>query len=65
MAELLYRRVLVKLSGEALAGEAGFGIDFSVIDRLTEEIREVHRMSGWWSRSQIVSRSSRPKVSSM
>ena len=44
MAELLYRRVLVKLSGEALAGEAGFGIDFSVIDRLTEEIREVHRM---------------------
>ncbi len=44
MAELLYKRVLVKLSGEALAGEAGFGIDFSVIDRLTEEIREVHGM---------------------
>ncbi len=44
MAELLYKRVLVKLSGEALAGEAGFGIDFSVIDRLTEEIREVHAM---------------------
>ncbi len=44
MAELLYKRVLVKLSGEALAGEAGFGIDFSVIDRITEEIREVHRM---------------------
>jgi len=42
--ELLYKRVLVKLSGEALAGEAGFGIDFSVIDRLTEEIREVHRL---------------------
>ena len=44
MAELLYKRVLVKLSGEALAGEAGFGIDFSVIDRITEEIREVHGM---------------------
>ncbi|MFB3069514.1 MAG: UMP kinase, partial [Gemmatimonadales bacterium] len=44
MPELLYKRVLVKLSGEALAGEAGFGIDFSVIDRLTEEIREVHRL---------------------
>jgi uridylate kinase len=44
VAELLYKRVLVKLSGEALAGEAGFGIDFSVIDRLTEEIREVHGM---------------------
>lgn len=44
MPKLLYKRVLVKLSGEALAGEAGFGIDFSVIDRLTEEIREVHRL---------------------
>lgn len=44
MAEILYRRVLLKLSGEALAGEAGFGIDFSVIDRLTEEIKEVHQM---------------------
>ncbi len=44
MAELQYRRVLVKLSGEALAGDIGFGIDFGVIDRLTEEIREVHGM---------------------
>lgn len=44
MAEILYRRVLLKLSGEALAGEAGFGIDFSVIDRLTEEIKKVHQM---------------------
>ncbi len=44
MSEILYKRVLVKLSGEALAGEAGFGIDFSAIDRLTEEIREVHAM---------------------
>ena len=44
MPELLYKRVLVKLSGKALAGEAGFGIDFSVIDRLTEEIRAVHRL---------------------
>ena len=44
MPEILYKRVLVKLSGEALAGEAGFGIDFSVIDRLAEEIREVHGM---------------------
>ncbi len=44
MPEILYKRVLVKLSGEALAGEAGFGVDFSAIDRLTEEIREVHAM---------------------
>ena len=44
MPETLYKRVLVKLSGEALAGEAGFGIDFTAIDSLTEEIREVHAM---------------------
>jgi uridylate kinase len=44
VAEPQYRRVLVKLSGEALAGEGGFGIDFRVIDALTEEIREVHGM---------------------
>ena len=44
MPEILYKRALVKLSGEALAGEAGFGINFSVIDRLAEEIREVHGM---------------------
>ncbi len=44
MSEILYKRVLVKLSGEALAGEAGFGIDFSAIDRLTAEIREVHTL---------------------
>jgi len=41
---LAYRRVLLKLSGEALAGERGFGIDFPVIDRLTDEIGSVHRL---------------------
>jgi len=44
VADILYRRVLLKLSGEALAGGTGFGIDFSVIDRLTEEIKAVHQM---------------------
>lgn len=38
-----YRRILLKLSGEALAGEQGFGIAPPVVDRLTEEIRTVHR----------------------
>ena len=41
---LAYRRALLKLSGEALAGERGFGIDFPVIDRLTDEIGGVHRL---------------------
>jgi uridylate kinase len=38
---LAYRRALLKLSGEALAGEAGFGLDFAVIERLTDEVQAV------------------------
>jgi len=44
VASLAYRRVLLKLSGEALAGERGFGIDFGVVDELTDEISQVHEM---------------------
>jgi len=43
-SDLKYPRVLLKISGEALAGERGFGIDPPVIDRLTEEIKSVHAM---------------------
>jgi uridylate kinase len=39
-----YRRVLLKLSGEVLAGESGFGIQPAVIRGIAEEIREVHRL---------------------
>jgi uridylate kinase len=39
-----FKRVLLKLSGEALAGERGFGIEPSVVDRLTDEIRSVAGM---------------------
>lgn len=39
MAELAYKRVLLKLSGEALAGEQGFGLDFEVIGRLADELK--------------------------
>lgn len=42
--ESAYRRVLVKLSGEALAGDRGFGIEPEVVDRLTDEIRAIHHM---------------------
>lgn len=44
VAEVKYPRVLLKLSGEALAGGRGFGIDPPVVDRLTEEVSEIHRM---------------------
>jgi uridylate kinase len=43
-AELKYRRVLLKLSGEALAGGQGFGISPPVVQRLTDEIRQVHEL---------------------
>ena len=44
MAELAYRQAVVKLSGEALAGEAGFGIDYDVLGRLADEIEQVQRL---------------------
>lgn len=42
MPDLEYKRALVKLSGESLAGERGFGIDPPVIEELTREIEAVH-----------------------
>ena len=39
-----YGRVLLKLSGEALAGDRGFGIEPLVVDRLTDEIKAVYEM---------------------
>ena len=40
-SELRYRRILLKLSGEALAGDRGFGIDPPTVDRLTDEIADI------------------------
>ncbi|OGF15337.1 MAG: UMP kinase [Candidatus Eisenbacteria bacterium RBG_16_71_46] len=39
-----YQRILLKLSGEILAGEAGHGIDEAVMAGLADEIREVHAL---------------------
>ena len=41
--ELKYRRVLLKLSGEALMGEEAYGIDPKIIDRLACEISELSK----------------------
>jgi uridylate kinase len=41
---LRYQRVLLKLSGEALAGGRGAGFDFAVLDRLANEIKTVREM---------------------
>jgi uridylate kinase len=43
VAELKYPRVLVKLSGEALAGEKGFGFDFETVNRLAGEVGNLVR----------------------
>ncbi len=36
-----YQRILLKLSGEALQGKEGFGIDAQVLDRMAQEVKEL------------------------
>jgi len=44
MAVPIYKRVLLKLSGEALAGDQKSGIDADVLGRICDKIAEAHRM---------------------
>ncbi|MBR0574148.1 MULTISPECIES: UMP kinase [Pasteurellaceae] len=44
MSKPIYKRILLKLSGEALQGEEGFGIDPSVLDRMASEVKELVAM---------------------
>ena len=41
---LAYRRALLKLSGEALAGGKGGGLDYQVVEALAEELKKVHAL---------------------
>ena len=41
MADLKYKRILLKLSGEALAGDKKVGIDDEVVHKITAKIKEV------------------------
>ena len=41
---LAYTRALLKLSGEALGGEKGRGLDFGVVESFAEEIKAVHAL---------------------
>src|SRR5919108_1325837 len=43
-AGLAYRRVLLKISGEALMGEQNYGIDVNVARSVAEELKAVHQM---------------------
>ena len=42
MPETAYQRVLLKLSGEVLAGEEGFGIDPAKATQLAVEVKSIH-----------------------
>jgi len=43
VAELKYPRAVVKVSGESLAGDRGFGIEPDIVDRLVLEVEAVHK----------------------
>ncbi|GEB40294.1 uridylate kinase [Leuconostoc lactis] len=42
MTDIKYKRVLMKLSGEALAGDKGQGIDLAVVSEIAQDLKEVH-----------------------
>ncbi|GAB4419152.1 MAG: UMP kinase [Anaerolineales bacterium] len=44
MERMKYKRILLKLSGEALAGSAGFGIDVHEAEAIARRIKEVHEL---------------------
>src|ERR1700733_9681835 len=44
MAQAKYRRILLKLSGEALMGSLEFGLDPDVINRIADEIVKAHQL---------------------
>jgi len=44
MSKLPYRRVVLKLSGEALAGGQGFGIAHTMLTAVAEQVREVQKL---------------------
>jgi len=44
MSTPIYKRILLKLSGEALAGNQGFGVDNQRVHEIAAEVAEVHRL---------------------
>src|SRR5687767_531631 len=43
-SEIKYKRILLKLSGEALAGKSGFGIDVDEVEAIAIRVKEVFEM---------------------
>uniref|UniRef100_A0A7V4JPL6 Uridylate kinase n=1 Tax=Thermodesulfobacterium geofontis TaxID=1295609 RepID=A0A7V4JPL6_9BACT len=44
MKKLKYKRILLKISGEALLGDKSFGIDHQIVKEIAEELKEVYRL---------------------
>jgi len=44
MPSPVYKRILLKLSGEALMGNQGFGVDPQMAVKVAEELKEVHSL---------------------
>jgi uridylate kinase len=44
MAEPIYKRILLKLSGEALAAGQGFGVDATRVHEIAAEVADVHKL---------------------
>ncbi|WP_147802326.1 UMP kinase [Alkalicoccus halolimnae] len=44
MERSTYKRIVLKLSGEALAGDQGFGIDPEMIQSIAEQVKELHEL---------------------
>jgi uridylate kinase len=44
MGELKYHRILLKLSGEALSGPSGYGIDVTEAEAIAHRVKEVHAL---------------------
>ena len=44
MTRPVYRRVIVKLSGEALGGDSGFGIDQATVERIADDVIAAHAL---------------------
>lgn len=41
MEKCIYKRVMLKISGEALSGANGFGFDFDTVSRIAKEVKEI------------------------
>ncbi|AEE91402.1 uridylate kinase [Tepidanaerobacter acetatoxydans Re1] len=44
MQKPVYKRIILKISGEALAGSKGFGIDQQILNSIADQIKEVHNL---------------------